>query len=159
MADQNGPNGGMDKNIIYTVVGIVVVLLIVWAVYAQTHKNGSSQNASQNTSQSSSGSNANTEPTTTPQTGSKNLSYGDAIKAYPERFQFTGCHGTPNSIAVKKGTAVMLDNRDTVAHTIKADSQTFYLPKLSYAILHTSVIENVPVLCDGKNSVTLNVEK
>jgi hypothetical protein len=89
----------------------------------------------------------------------KKLSYEAAIKAYPERFQFSQCQGTPASISVKKGSPVMLDNRDAVAHTISADTQTFKLAGYGYDVFYPAVLGKLPVSCDGKNRVTLNVEK
>jgi plastocyanin len=148
-----------DKlKITYIVIGVIVLVLIIWGIRAMVHKNnqGGSQPVTQNNPPA--GTAATSTPTSTPTTG-KNLSYGDAVKAYPNRFQFVGCKGTPASMVVKKGTSVMLDNRDTASHTIKADGQTFSLGKYGFAILHTSIVENATVTCDGKNSVTLNVEK
>lgn len=151
----------MNKNYIYTAVGILVLALIGWGIYAYNHQgNDVSDNSQQAVVQNNQANqtNATTTPTSTPTT-TKVLSYGDAIKAYPNRFQFLQCKGTPAVIAVKKGTAVMLDNRDTVAHTILADTQSFRIAGYSYAIFHPSVIGNLTVKCDGKNSVTLNVQK
>jgi plastocyanin len=158
----------MNKNqqtITYVIVGIVILVLLIWVIKDQMHKTdqGGMQPTTQNsptTATSSATSTPTSTPTSTAAVSGKSLSYGDAIKAYPNRFQFrASCEGTPASISVKSGTTVMLDNRDTVSHTIKADKQTFYLSGLHYAILHTSTITNLTVTCDGKNSVTLNVEK
>lgn len=144
----------MQKKYTYWAVGIVAVAILIWAVYAQMQKNNAGNKASEQDSLSR-------VPTTTPldANGTKKLSYGDAIKAYPNRFQFSKCLGTPAVIAVKKGTPVMLDNRDAVAHSFKADTQTFRISGYDYTILYPQVIGNLPVSCDGKNRVTLNVQK
>jgi hypothetical protein len=149
----------------WIVGGIVVVVaaIIVYAVYSNNKSSQTSQNSNQTTSTpATSPTTATSTPTTTPvsTTVPKNLSYGAAIKAYPERFQFSNqCEGTPATIAVRKGTPIMLDNRNNGEITIKADSDTFKLPGYNYAVFYPEIIENLAVTCDGKNSVTLNVEK
>jgi hypothetical protein len=169
----------MNKKYTYSIFGIVVVLVIVWAVYAKSHKPATSpsikltditQNTPQQTPNQVAPVNATSTPVSIPPVPKpavppsikpspvvNKLSYGDAIKAYPERFQFSSCQGTPISITVKKGAQIMLDNRDSVAHTFKADSQTFKISGYDYAILHTSVVGSSSVACDGRNTVTLNV--
>lgn len=148
----------------YIAAGVFVLVVIVLGIYAYNHQGGGAQNTQQSYSQGSStvATVATTTPTSTPtSTGASgtNLSYGAAIKAYPERFQFTQCHGTPATIAVKIGTPVMLDNRNATAYTIKADTQTFKLVGYGYAVFHPEVLGNLVVTCNGKASVTLNVEK
>ena len=144
------------------IVGGVVVVVAAIIIYAVYSNNQSSQNYNQQTTTTGS-ENASSTPTTTPVTGSGSgtkLSYGAAIKAYPERFQFSKtCQGTPASIAVKKGTPVMLDNRNSFAITVKADTQTFRLGGYGYDVFYPEVLGNLTVTCNGKNSVTLNVQK
>ncbi len=111
-------------------------------------------------------SNGQPEPTASPTpTGSK-LSYGEAIKTYKYRFQFSNCHATPGTISVKKGQPVMLDNRDKVAHTIKANGQSFRIAGYNYALVYPAIVtkDNVDltlsnITCDGGGAGTLNVEK
>ena len=91
--------------------------------------------------------------------GAASLAYVDALKKYPERFQFNACQGTPATIAVRKGTPVMLDNRDKTGITLVADKQTFKLGGYGYDVFFPETIGNLTVTCDGKNSVTLNVEQ
>lgn len=162
--EQNNKPGDMNKTYTYIAVVIVVLAIIAWVIYARNHQNNAvDDNGSQAVQQGSPSNNleATSTPTSTPASAviAQKLSYGDAIKKYPNRFQFSQCQGTPSVIAIKKGSPVMLDNRDAVAHTIKADTQTFRLAGFGYAILYPQVLGNLPVTCDGKNRVMLNVEK
>jgi len=149
----------MDKKYTYTIIGVVAIALIIWAIYAYNHKD--SDNYSQNSQGQTNGEygNAGTPTSTTPTESTGKLSYTNAVKAYPNRFQFSGCKGTPNSLAVRSGTVVMLDNRTPATITVKADAQTYNIAGLDYALEHTSTIGNLVVTCNGKDSVTLNVEK
>jgi hypothetical protein len=151
----------MDKKYTYWAVGVIAVILVVWGIYAYNH-NGT-QSSAQQPSQQANLNNApaaTSTPTSTPVSVPKKLSYGAAIQAYPERFQFRdGCQGTPATIAVKKGTPVMLDNRNATAYSFKADTQTFRIAGYDYAVFYPQVLGNLVVTCNGKTSVTLNVEK
>lgn len=162
MNDQQGNPRGTNKKYAYAAIGIVILAFVAWGIYSFNHQ-GSNQNNQQASIQGTDNNLAagpaatSTEPSAA-KTPAK-LSYGDAIKAYPERFQFTGCQGSPAIIAVKLGSPVMLDNRNAVAHTIVADKQTFKLAGYNYAVLYPKTLGNLVVTCDGKNSVTLNVQK
>jgi hypothetical protein len=166
MSFSNGMNEKKEKSVgrnkfyMYTAAGILVLAAVFWGIYAYNHSG--TQTSSQQVSQQDDLNNVpatTSTPTSTPANVAKKLSYGDAIKAYPERFQFKLCQGSPASIAVKKGTPVMLDNRDTIAHTFKADTQTFRIAGLDYVVLYPQVLGNLVVTCDSKDRVTLNVEK
>ena len=162
MDQQNGQPNGTNKNSIYIVVGVVVLALIIWGVYASNHKGGSVNNSANEQAASDNSNNppaASSTPTSTPPSAVAKLSYGAAIQAYKERFQFNQCQGTPASIAVKKGAPVMLDNRNAAALTIKADTQTFKIAGYDYDVFRPEVVGNIVVTCNGKASVTLNVEK
>ena len=100
---------------------------------------------------------ANTDSVNTPT--SKKLSYGEAIKAYPYRFQLVQCQTTPAIISVKKGAVVMFDNRDSNTHTVKAGGPSFKIAGYDYALLHTYSVGEFDVVCDGANRAVLNVEK
>jgi hypothetical protein len=151
-------SNGTKKTYTYIAAALIVLAIVVWGVYEYNHQNsGTQQSLQQNNSNNTPA--VTSTPTSTPANVAGKLSYGDAIKAYPERFQFKLCQGTPASIAVKRGTPVMLDNRDATAHTFKANTQTFRIAGYDYAVLYPSVIGNLAVTCDGKTRVMLNVQK
>jgi len=154
----------MNKKQAYIVGGIIVVLLVAWAIYA-SRNNSTNQNADQQNNEQSNNSTATTVPTATTQTPGK-LSYTDAVKKYTNRFQFFKCSGTPGLISVKKGTPVMLDNRDATAHTIKANGQTVRIAGYDYAVIYPTLTTKDStdltlsnITCDGGGAATLNVEK
>ncbi len=153
----------MNKKYTYTVLAIAILAIGAWAIYAYNQQNkNAANNSGQAPVQDNSNNTVSPAATSTPQTGSvvpKKLPYGAAINTYPYRFQFSQCHGNPGQLAVKKGTVVMLDNRDSIAHTFKADSQTFKIAGYDYALLKTSAISNVNITCDGGGAALLNVEK
>src|SRR5579872_163171 len=148
-----------QKKYTYIAAGIIVLILVAWAIYAYNHQNTGSQTSStQNQENTASTQSATSTPTSTPVTiPSNKLSYGAAIKAYYERFLFSNvCQGTPASISVRKGSPVMLDNRNATAITVKADTETFRLAGFNYDVFYPEVLGNLTVTCNGKNSVTLN---
>jgi hypothetical protein len=167
MDEQKQP-GNMNKNYLYAVIAVIVIAIIAWAIYANTHKD-SDDNQSKTPQQTTISNTptdtmASTTPTTTPTTttggGTKKLSHADAVAKYPYRIQFTlQCQGIPGSLVVKKGDTIMLDNRDQFVHTIVADGQTFKIAAQDYALLHTTTISNQNVTCDGKGAMLLNVAK
>lgn len=153
-------------------IGIVVILAIVLiSLGAYRHNKGLSVigdwgNWEQDTPVEGTASQSVSNTTPTPTPPAKKLSYGEAIKAYKYRFQFVNCHGNPGMISVKKGDPVMLDNRDAVAHTIKANGQSFRIAAYDYALVYPSIVtkDNVDLTlsnltCDGGGAATLNVEK
>src|SRR4051812_30922570 len=107
-----------DKKYWYIGIGVVVLLIIIFAVVKYSGKNGGlgsmGQNSSGPTLDQMAGQGATTTPAPSPTT--TKLGYGAAINAYKFRFQFSGCHASPGMISVQKNTPVMLDNRDKVAH-------------------------------------------
>ena len=169
MTDSNGMDkqpkkyDSASKRAAYLVAGVVVLILAALGVYSFTHRDNESSNTAQSpVQQDNASTTVATADTSTPASSGRaaaKLAYGDAIKAYPYRFQFSQCHGTPGTMAVKKGSIVMLDNRDPIAHTIVADSQTFKIAGYDYALLHTSALTNINITCDGGGAAKLNVEK
>jgi hypothetical protein len=148
-----------NKTYTYIAAGIVILALAGWAIYSYSHQNS---NGAQQASTVAGTAGSAQSATSTGQSSvpaAKKLSYGDAINTYPYRFQFSQCHGNPGALSVKKGSIVMLDNRDPIAHTFVADSQTFKIAGYDYALLHTSVITNINITCDGGGAAKLNVEK
>ncbi len=154
-----------DTKGLYIGLGIILVLLIAYFIYAGMQKKNGSNNQTLSSDNSASVT-PTPSPTEAPATGTKKLSYGDAIKFYKFRFQFVNCNGNPGILSVKRGTPVMLDNRDKVAHTIKANGQSFRIAGLDYAVLYPNILTsnstsaaNSNITCDGGGAATLNVEK
>jgi hypothetical protein len=152
-----------NKKSNYIVGGIFVLAIIGLGIYVYNHQSTKTQNNPPQVAQENTATPiATTTPTSTPPsvgTTAKNLSYTQAVATYKNRFQFSKCQGTPISMVIKKGNPVMLDNRDPIAHTFKADTQTFKIAGYGYFILYPEVLGNLNVTCDGINRVTLNVEK
>lgn len=89
--------------------------------------------------------------------------YTDAVKAYPYRLQFSLCHGAVNTsntgtLSVKKGSKVMLDNRDNMVRIIAFAGQTYKLPAYGYTIITAAPAGTHNVTCDGGGAAVLNVE-
>lgn len=164
MYEQKGSPNGMNKKYAYIVAGLIVLAIIVWAIYAGNNQNnGDLGNGAGDSNNALSPANTSTSPTTGT-TPPVDLSYEKAIKAYPYRFQFTLCHGNPGTLTVKRGSIVMMDNRDPKAHTFKADKETFNIKGYGYALLHTDVLTGANntvtnITCDGGGAAVLNVQK
>ncbi len=92
-------------------------------------------------------------------TVSKPLTYEQAITQYGKyRIQFVHCNGQPGSMNVPVGVKVMLDNRDTIAHTVKVGTKSYKLPALGFAIASMTSLGEQAVLCDGGGASTINVQ-
>ncbi|MBI5530791.1 MAG: hypothetical protein HY918_04855 [Candidatus Doudnabacteria bacterium] len=156
----------LNKKYVYAAIAVVVVVAIGIGVYFQMagnkNKPGNGDGLSQNGLESlepGTGAPLPDNASTTGGTGTKKLSYGDAIKAYPYRFQFVNCSANPGTMSVKKNSPVMLDNRDKTAHTIKVSGQSIRIAPYDYQILYART-EGISVMtCDGGGSARLNVEK
>jgi len=105
-------------------------------------------------------------PAPTPSTGgsktgsqpAKSPEYEKALDTYANRFQFDKCMGIPGQMSVKRGTKVMLDNRNPEPHTYVVGSQTFTVAAYSYAIVTATDLGTYIITCDGGGSAQLNVE-
>ena len=87
----------MNKTYTYIAAGIAVVAIAVWGTYAYNHQGNNPANNGQQAMQQDNSNNAvSPAATSTPPipSAAKKLSYGDAIKAYLERFQFLQCQVT-----------------------------------------------------------------
>lgn len=139
-------------------VVIVVIAIIIWM-----QKSGTSQQSANTQGQEMAA--ASPTPTATPTPTSVNksasgIAYEAAIARYKFRFQFSTCHNaTPQSIALSQNSQVMIDNRDAAAHTFVVDGKQYRVSGLNFVIVTASKLGNLPITCDGANSVTLNVEK
>jgi len=84
--------------------------------------------------------------------------YGDAVAAYANRrIQFDQyCQAVPNSFAIKKGLAIMLDNRSGDARTFAVDGASFTIPGYGWKILIpqvTSVPKTLYIDCGSARNV------
>lgn len=87
------------------------------------------------------------------------LNYGDAINAYGDvRFQFVSCNGSPGSMVTKKGSVIMLDNRDNKAHVIAMGKATYNVKALDYALAIANETGDLQVTCDGGGAATISVQ-
>lgn len=76
---------------------------------------------------------------------------GYYIQIYP------GCQATPGSLTVKKGSAVMFDNRNSKGHTIAYKGVNHWLAAYGYAVLTFSTTGDNYVTCDGGGSAKVVV--
>ena len=153
----------MNNKNLYVGLGVIGVLLIALFIYLGLKKPDEDDTATQPTKQEEQTTTNQQTPATSTQTKTipavKKLSYGEAIKAYKYRFQFVQCHANPGSMAVKKGSPIMLDNRDSQAHSIKTPDQTFTIAGFDYAVYYPNTIGIFKLTCDGGGSSDLRVEK
>ncbi|MBL8030286.1 MAG: hypothetical protein JNN11_03490 [Candidatus Doudnabacteria bacterium] len=91
--------------------------------------------------------------------GAKKLNYGEAIKKYPFRIQFANCNGSPGSLSLKRNTALMLDNRDSIAHAVKVAGQTYVIKGYDYALAYIGQEGAYNLTCDGGGAASINIEK
>ncbi len=156
-----------NKKYFYTACGLILLIIIAVSGYYinQRQKNSKLRLEGQNQIgrefvQGDPNAQTPNPATTTPNTNiTKKLSYGEAIKAYPYRYQFVNCSANPGTMSVKVNSYVMLDNRDKVAHTIKANGQTFKIAALDYQILRPRIEGDTFITCDGGGSGKINIEK
>jgi cytoskeletal protein RodZ len=156
----------MNKNAkawIWVVAAVVAIIIIVLLV---KHNNSATNqpNSTSNSQQTATSPATSTPPaaTSSPTTKKGSSAYTKAVDTYQYRIQFTGCHGLinlPNSgtLSVAKGSKIMLDNRDPVAHTIAFKGVSVKVGAYNYAIVTASVVGNYPVTCDGGGSAYLSV--
>jgi hypothetical protein len=169
----------MKKYTNYIVGGVVLLIVIIVVVLA---KNGSVQTpksineeerASDKVDQvvsTTASSTTQIEKKTTPKAVSPVTkpsvskpapqSYTDAIEKYKNSgyyIQFFPCQATPGSLIVKQGSKIMLDNRDSKAHSIGIKSDKYLIASYNYAIATLNVIGTNYVTCDGGGSATITV--
>jgi hypothetical protein len=93
-----------------------------------------------------------------------NISYADALIKYKDaRIQLNQiCQATPNNVTYKNNTNIMIDNRSSVAHTVKIGT-TFNIKPWEFKIIKLSSA-TLPVTwlmdCDkSENIATILVQK
>lgn len=99
------------------------------------------------------------------QSGDAKTAYQQALDKYTFRIQFKDCRGigeppsAGGSLVLKKGTPLMLDNRDKIAHTIAFKGVSVKVGAENFAIVTPTVLGIYNVTCDGGGSASLNVEQ
>lgn len=88
--------------------------------------------------------------------------YEAAMEKYDYRLQFSQCHGLVipgnGTIALKQGSAVMLDNRDNVSHVIGLAGRSYTVSAYGFAVVYPRTIGKLMVTCDGKGAAQLLVQ-
>lgn len=149
------------KTWVWVLVAVLVVIAVVLLV--KYNKSSTSQQGAYNNGQSTSPT-ASPTPTATPSPAAIKTSpgYTKAVDTYQYRIQFTGCHGLINlsnsgTLSVQRGSKIMLDNRDPVAHTIAFKGVSVKVGAYNYAIVTANTVGDYPVTCDGGGSAFLSV--
>ena len=149
-----------NKTIISVVVAVAVVVVLI-VVGTRSKKDLSVVTPTPEVSASVSESPTVTptkNPATPPVSGGGTLTYEDAITKYGKtRFQFdANCQASPTRIVIKKGTAVMLDNRGTVTRTIGVGTAKYTLAGRTFRVFvptSSTFPANLPVSCGASQNV------
>ena len=173
----------MKKNLIYIGAGIAVLALVVIVFFGlrkpktiiidESARNSSENNTvTTNTEAKTLTQTAEKKPQTTTPTAPKPAvklpaiskaapqSYIEAAEKYKKSgyyLQFFPCQATPGSLIVKQGSKVMLDNRDSKAHSIGIKSDKYLIASYNYAIATLNHIGTNNVTCDGGGSAVITV--
>ena len=165
------------KNYLFVAAGIILILIIVWVSNMTRNGNGTSTTGENNIGQNSytqDGQGTDETPVETPAetpsgtptppaSAPPRLTYSEALKLYGPsgsgfRYQFAAnCLADPEKLSMKRGTKFMIDNRDTVAHTIKIGSQSFRLSRFGFAMVTARDVGSYSIQCDGINRTQIVV--
>lgn len=99
--------------------------------------------------------------TTKKSTLASSQEYLKALEIYRKSgyyLQFYPCQATPGSLVVKKGSKVMLDNRDKETHVFGIMGSRYTVQPYSFAIATLNTLGNNYVTCDGGGSAVINVQ-
>ncbi len=145
--------------------GLLVVLLVMFALWrsksplGQNLKNDSTLSEKSKTSEDLNSTPTTTEEQVKPVNTARKLNYGEAIKKYPYRIQFTNCNGNPGTVSLKRNTALMLDNRDSKSHAVKLAGKTYILKAYDYELAYVSLEGTYNLTCDGGGAASVNIER
>ena len=173
----------MSKNkIIYMIIAIIIIIIIGGGIYWGMQKTNSFISTPDSTSDSNMPANTETQNDTAEKinplpsnntTSSNNttpsnssLSYTNALKIYVDRrIQFSinssnYCTMNPYTIAFRKGTNAMFDNRANKQITIYLDGKPYYIKAYGFKIITLTTSATLPhtikVDCGtGKNNGTI----
>ncbi len=146
--------------------GIILIVAIVAVVVFNNWSGSPAQNQQQATTTPTGTQSSQTTGTTktNPNLGPASISYQDALALYSNaRIQInTQCQATPTTVTFKNGSKIMIDNRSSIAHSIKVGS-TFSLPAYGFKIVTLSSA-TLPATwlidCDThQNIATISIQK
>lgn len=147
---------------------IVVAVVAVWLIDSNSRDKQVQTNSTTTAADSSNSSNPQTS--TTPPTAGQNTSptspptstFGEAINTYDYRIQFSDCTGVivpgTGTLAMKKGTKLMLDNRDPEPHTIRFNGRSYSLRAYGFTVVTADTVGNFTVTCDGGGAAQLKIQ-
>ena len=153
-------NGMKNKTLLWVVVAVVIVVIVVMA-----RRSNTTPVASPTITASTSISVSSAPKATPAQTNKPILSYQEALNKYGgTRFQFnSACQATPTHMVIKKGSAIMLDNRANVARTVSVGTTKYSLMPYGFRIVvPTSKTYPATMLIDcgaQQNVATLLIEQ
>ena len=173
----------MKKNLIYVGVGTLVLILVVIVFFGLrkpktltvdeiARNNNFNDTVATNTGAKPEVATPEKKPQTASQPAPKPVVKLPAIsKAAPQSYieaadkykksgyyiQFFPCQATPGSLIVKQGSKVMLDNRDSKAHSIGIKTDKYLIASYNYAIATLNHIGTNNVTCDGGGSAVITV--
>jgi len=126
----------MKNKFIIAVVAVIVLLIVVYVVSGNIKKSSAPSPSSAPTANESVSPSPTVRPTSSA-TPSAVLNYQDAVKKYAgTRIQFDMyCQASPNQITIKKGSAIMIDNRSGDARTFAVGTVNFTLPGYGFRIM------------------------
>ncbi|MEK9157726.1 MAG: hypothetical protein AAB638_00905 [Patescibacteria group bacterium] len=102
-------------------------------------------------------------PTASP-VATSGSSYSQLVQQYgSNRIQFdASCYAQPNSMALKSGSKILLDNRANQARTIGINGMTYYLQAYGYQVVtvsNMSLPKVVGISCNNQvNAGTINLQ-
>lgn len=163
----------MTNNKLYRwlVVGVLVLILIIYAVNRSKNSTvapASQQNSGASTNVSSTDKSTVKTPVKSPSAKlpsgpigqSASEAYLEALNTYQKSgyyMQFSSCQANPGSQVLKKGSKIMLDNRDGKSHLIGIRSVRYNIGAYNFAIATLNSVGTNYVTCDGGGAAQITV--
>ncbi len=160
----------MKNKYVWLGIGAVVLVLAIWLITKNRNKEVEQNNSATNSQDSSQNSTQNDTNTST--AGENKIpvktnspSYATALTKYgTNRIQIQqNCQAVPNNVTYKNGTTVMLDNRASIAHTLKIDSKVITIPAYDFTTFtfsYTNLPHTILMDCDkSQNVATILIQK
>ena len=128
----------MNNKLIIGIVIVIAILIVIIAVGGRSNSDVSPSGSANPSGSAMASPTATSRPTgTTPKPAATTLSYQDALNKYAgTRIQFDKlCQANPSQMTIKKGTAIMLDNRSGDARNISVGSVKYVLAGYGFRIV------------------------